>query len=185
MKTTPAIVALAMLCLGAHAADVKVYLDSTNGTSSLTVYDSQSNELMRIRSDGRVGVGVSSPSYSFQVANTLRVDTDPASGHGVLITEIPEPEGPGWPVIASSAGLTVAALGDAELAGGYGNSEVKCQADGTIALEGSNIQFSVPNWDSGPYTGELVVQPPTTNYPGTKAIYHSGLLWRFEPIPQL
>ena len=180
MKSAVSITTLMAFCLGALAADVKVYLDSTNGSSAFIVYDAQSNELMRVLSDGRVGVGVDAPSNQFHVAGNVQVDTSPVNGHGILITEIPEPEGPGWPIIASSDGITVVGQGDAELVGGYGNAELKCQADGTIALEGTGIQISVPNCGGGPYSGTNIISTPEGTNSGMRAIYHSGLLWRVE-----
>ena len=171
---------MATCCLETMAADVKVYLDSTDGSSAFIVYDAQSNELMRVLSNGRLGVGVSTPSNQFHVAGNMQVDTSPTNGHGILITEIPEPEGPGWPIIASSDGITVAGQGDAELAGGYGNAEVKCQADGTIAMECANIEITVPNWGQGPFDGTQIIRTPEGTNSGLRAVYHSGLLWRIE-----
>ncbi|MGD9613746.1 MAG: hypothetical protein AB7V22_12705 [Kiritimatiellia bacterium] len=180
MKTVVSIAALMTFCLEALAADVKVYLDSTNGSSAFIVYDAQSNELMRVLSDGRVGVGTVNPGNDLHVAGVLRVDTAAESGHGIMITEIPEPEGPGWPIVASSDGITVVGQGDAELVGGYGNAELKCQADGTIALEGADIEIVVSNWGQGPFEGTQIIRIPEGTNSGLRAIYHSGLLWRME-----
>jgi|GEM_PF-3658308 hypothetical protein len=180
MKTVLLIAATLVLCVSARAADVKVYLDSTNGSSAFIVYDSQSNELMRIRSDGRIGAGTDAPSNQFHVVGGMQVDTSATAGHGVMITEIPEPGGPGWPMIVSGDGITVVGLGDAELGGGYGNSMVKCKQDGTIALEGGRVEINVPNYGSGPYSGTNIIRAPEGTNSGMRAIYHSGLLWRIE-----
>ena len=180
MKTVLLIAATLVMCVGGQAADVKVYLDSTNGSAALIVFDSQSNELMRILSNGRIGVGLDAPSNQFHVVGAMQVDTSTADGHGILITEIPEPGGPGWPMIVSGNGITVVGLGDAELGGGYGNSMVKCKQDGTIALEGAGVQIAVPNWGTGPYEGTNIIRAPEGTNSGMRAIYHSGLLWRVE-----
>ena len=180
MKSFAWIAVWAACCLGARADDVKVYLDSTNGSSAFIIYDAQSNELMRILSNGRIGVGAEAPSNQLHVAGAMQVDTSTADGHGILITEIPEPEGPGWPVIGSSDGITVAGQGDAELAGGYGNAELKCQANGTVVMEGSRLSLNMTDWGQGPYEGTNIIRAPDGSNTGVRAIYHSGLLWRVE-----
>ncbi len=180
MKTFIWIIVSAACCLGARAADVKVYLDSADGSSAFIIYDAQSNELMRVLSDGRVGIGVGAPSNRFHVAGGMQVDTALADGHGILITEIPEPEGPGWPIIGSSDGITVAGQGDAELVGGYGNAELKCQANGTVVMEGGRLSINMTDWGQGPYEGTNIIRAPDGTNSGVRAIYHSGMLWRVE-----
>ncbi|MGD9874571.1 MAG: hypothetical protein AB7T27_09920 [Kiritimatiellia bacterium] len=76
------------LALAVRAGDVGIYLDSTNGSSSLVVYDAQTSELMRVSSDGLV-----------ETVTDLNVNGTIAAasfeGNGSLITNVPETD-PVW-----------------------------------------------------------------------------------------
>jgi hypothetical protein len=72
MKTTTHLaLLLAALAANAFGGDAKVTLDSANGSSAFIVRDSASNELARVQSDGKVGIGTTSPGYKLDVAGSL------------------------------------------------------------------------------------------------------------------
>lgn len=51
----------------AFGGDAKVTLGTTDGTSAFIVRDAASNELARIQSDGKVGIGTNTPLYTLDV----------------------------------------------------------------------------------------------------------------------
>jgi hypothetical protein len=70
MKTTRLALLLAALAASTYGSDAKVTLDSNNGSSAFTVRDSTSNELARVSSDGKVGIGTTTPASKLQVYGT-------------------------------------------------------------------------------------------------------------------
>ncbi len=76
------------LALAVRAGDVGIYLDSTNGSSSLVVYDAQTSELMRVSSDGLVETVT-----DLNVNGTIAAGS--FEGNGSLITNVPETD-PVW-----------------------------------------------------------------------------------------
>ena len=72
MKTTTRIAFLLAATFAVHTygGDAKVTLDSANGSSAFIVRDSASNELARVQSDGKVGIGTTTPASKFQVYGT-------------------------------------------------------------------------------------------------------------------
>jgi len=79
MKTTTHITLLLLAALAAHTygGDAKVTLDSSNGSSAFTVRDSTSNELARVQSDGKVGIGTATPTAQLDVltSNTFGISS--------------------------------------------------------------------------------------------------------------
>lgn len=61
---------IAALATAGLAADVEVILDSDDGISAFTVQDVNSNELARIQSDGRVGIGTAGPGTLLNVSGS-------------------------------------------------------------------------------------------------------------------
>ena len=55
----------------APAGDIKATLDSADGTTAFIVLDTNSNELFRIDSKGRVGVGTNAPTHKLSVAGVV------------------------------------------------------------------------------------------------------------------
>jgi hypothetical protein len=75
MKTTRLALLLAALAASTYGSDAKVTLDSNNGSSAFLVRDSASNELARVSSDGKVGIGTTTPGYKLHVAGgTIKGD---------------------------------------------------------------------------------------------------------------
>jgi len=72
MKTTTHITLflLAALAASTYGGDAKVTLDSSNGSSAFIVRDSASNELARVSSDGKVGIGTNTPEAKLSVLST-------------------------------------------------------------------------------------------------------------------
>jgi hypothetical protein len=70
MKTTNLAFIIAVLAANAFGGDAKVTLDSNNGSSAFIVRDSASNELARVSSDGKVGIGTTTPASKLQVYGT-------------------------------------------------------------------------------------------------------------------
>ena len=83
-----AAIALAALCLPLQAGDVGVYLDSTNGSSSMIVYDAQTTELMRVQSDGLVVTATN-------LTVSGKVTASSYDGDGSLISNLNETD-PVW-----------------------------------------------------------------------------------------
>jgi hypothetical protein len=79
MKTTTHITLFLLAALSANAfgGDAKVTLDSSNGSSAFTVRDSASNELARVSSDGKVGIGTATPTAQLDVltSNTFGISS--------------------------------------------------------------------------------------------------------------
>jgi hypothetical protein len=75
MKTTTRLALLLAAALAAHTygGDAKVTLDSTDGTSAFIVRDSASNELARVQSDGKVGIGTTTPGYRLDVLGDINL----------------------------------------------------------------------------------------------------------------
>jgi len=85
MKATHLAFIIAALAATTYGGDAKVTLDSSNGTSAFTVRDSASNELARVSSDGKVGIGTNAPAATLDVrgasGTTLKVvDGNQAAG---------------------------------------------------------------------------------------------------------
>jgi hypothetical protein len=85
MKTTRLALLLAALAANAFGGDAKVTLDSNNGSSAFLVRDSASNELARVSSVGKVGIGTTTPAATLDVhgasGTTLKVvDGNQAAG---------------------------------------------------------------------------------------------------------
>jgi len=85
MKTTRLALLLAALAASTYGSDAKVTLDSNNGSSAFLVRDSVSNELARVSSDGKVGIGTTTPAATLDVhgasGTTLKVvDGNQAAG---------------------------------------------------------------------------------------------------------
>ncbi|MEI6647408.1 MAG: tail fiber domain-containing protein, partial [bacterium] len=53
-----------------YGGDAKVTLDSSNGSSAFLVRDAASNELARVASDGKVGIGTTTPEAKLSVLST-------------------------------------------------------------------------------------------------------------------
>jgi hypothetical protein len=72
MKTTTHITLFLLAALAAHTygGDAKVTLDSNNGSSAFIVRDSASNELARVSSDGKVGIGTATPTAQLDVLSS-------------------------------------------------------------------------------------------------------------------
>jgi hypothetical protein len=72
MKTTTHITLFltAALAANTYGGDAKVTLDSANGSSAFIVRDSASNELARVSSDGKVGIGTTTPDAKLSVLST-------------------------------------------------------------------------------------------------------------------
>jgi len=71
MKTKHlAFILTAALAAHTYGGDAKVTLDSANGSSAFIVRNSASNELARVQSDGKVGIGTTTPASKFQVYGT-------------------------------------------------------------------------------------------------------------------
>ena len=71
MKTTHlALLLTAALSANAFGGDAKVTLDSADGSSAFTVRDSASNELARVSSDGKVGIGRATPTAQLDVLSS-------------------------------------------------------------------------------------------------------------------
>jgi len=81
-----------------QADDMKAYLDSTDGSSSFSVLDQQSNELMRVQSDGLIGMGTNIPSSELEVVGTITATA--FSGDGALISNLTEVD-PVWTAVSN------------------------------------------------------------------------------------
>jgi hypothetical protein len=105
-----------------YGGDAKVTLSSADGTSAFLVRDSNSNELARVQSDGKIGVGTASPTYALDVlgdinlTGTLRTNGVPWNPSAGLAEEAD-------PVFAASAaaGITGTQVGNWNDAFGWGN----------------------------------------------------------------
>jgi hypothetical protein len=91
MKTTRlALFLFAALAATTYGGDAKVTLDSSNGSSAFIVRDSASNELARVSSDGKVGIGTATPTRLLSLAGTQSVislnNTSTESWTGLDIT---------------------------------------------------------------------------------------------------
>jgi hypothetical protein len=75
MKTTTPLTLLLTAALAAHAfgGDAKVTLNTTNGSSAFRVLNAASNELARVQSDGKVGIGVAAPVYMLDVLGDINL----------------------------------------------------------------------------------------------------------------
>ncbi|NCC49764.1 MAG: hypothetical protein EOM20_00980 [Spartobacteria bacterium] len=82
------------------ADDMKAYLDSTDGSSSFAILSQESNELIRIQSDGLVGIGTNNPTTELEVVGT--VSATAFAGDGSLISNLTETD-PVW--VAASNGI--------------------------------------------------------------------------------
>ena len=73
MKTKAHLAFLITAALAArtYGGDAKVTLDSNNGSSAFVVRDAASNELARVQSDGKVGIGTTSPIARMDIGATL------------------------------------------------------------------------------------------------------------------
>ena len=85
MKTTHLAFIIAALAATTYGGDAKVTLDSSNGSSAFLVRDAASNELARVQSDGKVGIGTTTPAATLDVrgasGTTLKVvDGNQAAG---------------------------------------------------------------------------------------------------------
>ena len=67
-----------VLCVtaSARAGDVRATLDSSDGSSAFVVRDADSNELARVQSDGRVGIGTNAPVHALDVAGDVNLSGD-------------------------------------------------------------------------------------------------------------
>ena len=68
------VAAVGFLFSSAWAGDALVTLDTTNGSSAFIVRDADSNELARVQSDGKVGIGTTSPSQKLEVDGSILAD---------------------------------------------------------------------------------------------------------------
>lgn len=67
---------------GAYAGDVEVQLPSTNGNDAFQVKDSGSNVLMEVESNGRIGIGTTSPQRHLHIkGNNPRIAIEGAPGN--------------------------------------------------------------------------------------------------------
>jgi hypothetical protein len=75
MSTTTHITLLLAATLASHTygGDAKVTLSTTNGSSAFTVRNAASNELARVQSDGKVGIGVTAPVYTLDVLGDINL----------------------------------------------------------------------------------------------------------------
>ena len=67
-----------VLCVtaSARAGDVRATLDSSDGSSAFVVRDADSNELARVQSDGKVGIGTNAPVHALDVAGDVNLSGD-------------------------------------------------------------------------------------------------------------
>lgn len=123
MKTTLKLVLLLAACsLQSHGGDAKVTLDTTDGSSAFLVRDVASNELARVQSDGKVGIGTATPVFPLDVngdinlTGTLRTNGVPWNPSAGLVEETD-------PVFAAStaAGIDAAAVANWNAAFGWGD----------------------------------------------------------------
>ena len=75
MKTTTHIALILTAALAAHTygGDAKVTLDSNDGSSAFLVRDAASNEIARVSSDGKVGIGTNAPAYTLDVLGDINL----------------------------------------------------------------------------------------------------------------
>ena len=81
MKSVIALVLTFGFALSLYAGDASVYLDSTNGGSSMVVYDAQTTELVRVQSDGLMEA-----ANDMVVAGQLTANS--FAGNGSLLTNL-------------------------------------------------------------------------------------------------
>jgi hypothetical protein len=88
MKTTTRIAFLLAATFAVHTygGDAKVTLDSANGSSAFIVRDSASNELARVQSDGKVGIGTTTPYTTLTVGSTDATAKITAGGPNTHLT---------------------------------------------------------------------------------------------------
>jgi hypothetical protein len=121
MKTTHPALLLAALAASTYGGDAKITLDSNNGSSAFIVRDAASNELARVSSDGKVGIGTTTPAYTLDVAGDINL-TGALRTNGVAwnpLTSFTEVD----PLFGASAaaGITGVQLGNWDTAFGWGN----------------------------------------------------------------
>jgi hypothetical protein len=92
---------LAALTASTYGGDAKVTLSSSDGSSAFLVRDAASNELARVQSDGKVGLGVAAPAYALDVLGDINL-TGALFKNGVIwepLTDFTETD----PLFAASA----------------------------------------------------------------------------------
>lgn len=122
MTTTRLLSLLLAACAAqAYGGDAKVTLNSADGSSAFLVRDSASNEIARVQSDGKVGIGIAAPAFALDVlgdinfTGTLRTNGVPwISAANVTETD---------PLFAASAaaGVTADKVTAWDAAYGWGN----------------------------------------------------------------
>ena len=70
------------------AGDALVTLDTTNGSSAFIVRDADSNELARVQSDGKVGIGTTNPTYELEVNGQIKSSHFGLDSTGYFQTQI-------------------------------------------------------------------------------------------------
>lgn len=114
------------------AGDALVTLDSTDGSSAFIVRDADSNELACVQSDGKVGIGTTTPGHK------LTVEGVGDSNTGVLALDVTGSASFNWASAAIAPNLDVGdqvihMIGKAENANNTGYIGFKYQGDGSVS----------------------------------------------------
>ena len=80
-----ALILVAILAVATRGGDATLTLDSADGSSAFRVLDSGSAELIRVGSNGRLGLGLASPAYALDVRGDINLTGD-LRLNGVLLT---------------------------------------------------------------------------------------------------
>ncbi|HTY12716.1 MAG TPA: hypothetical protein VMD02_00850 [Candidatus Omnitrophota bacterium] len=102
------VVLIGLASASAFSANVKMILDSSDGSSALSIQDKTSKEVARVDSSGRVGIGTTAPLYGLDVSTTLTRGINSVSnaygGYGVYGTASDTSAvGPNYGVYGSAA----------------------------------------------------------------------------------
>ncbi len=71
-----------LISVAVYAADINAILDSSDGSSALNVQDAGSNDLMKVMSNGQIGVG-KNPSVAVDVNGTVMASNFVGNGAGL------------------------------------------------------------------------------------------------------
>ena len=166
MKTTRLALLLAALAANAFGGDAKVTLDSNNGSSAFTVRDSASNELARVSSDGKVGIGTTTPSVKLDVIGEANFSENLAiaknikwdnAGYGIQLSVVNvgprdalvsrNASGSSWVDVGSDAawsGVTLAA-GGGKVGIGTATPSQKLDVAGNIKITNQSGPVAAPD----------------------------------------
>jgi hypothetical protein len=154
--------------IGAYAGDVEVQLPSTNGNDAFQVQDSGSNVLMEVESNGRVGIGTTSPQRHLHVkGNNPRIVIEGAPGNPEVnfkTTNITNPND--WAIYRhyTTGDLRFYNNGDRMVFHYYDGTYHMIEMDGTLLLK-SHIAWHAKTNYAGIFAsgGELYAIDDNTN----------------------